>query len=471
MNFNPDRTASIPAPSGAPRLADIVVSEKELSTTKFVRAMGCDYLGAFDRRAFHDLIVERRDLWFKTFLISDPNGIRRVLVENPSNYPKAGFTNAILKPVLGSGLLTADDDLWRKHRKVMAPLFDPRLVPKFACTIAKAVQDRLDQWGRRWDGTEMDICAEMMNLTLQIISQTMFSQDSGELGELISRTSTSYHPHMTFSIWGTIPVFRNVWAGLRNSHAQKMLQTLNQAIYELIAQREKLPVNERSNDLLDHLLDAQRMKTGGFETLAEIRDEVMTIFVAGHETTALALTWIMYVLSQHPCEQERVVREIRDVLGDRAPTFDDINDMSYTRMVINEVLRLYPPIHTLGWREAVDADEICGRRVPKGAFITIVPWVVHRHTKLWDRPAEFLPTRFSESQQSARPRYSYIPFSTGPHVCIGASFAIMEILFVLSILLRRYQLFLANGYSVKPKGMVTLHPSGGLKMYLQKRAV
>jgi cytochrome P450 len=200
----------------------------------------------------------------------------------------------------------------------------------------------------------------------------------------------------------------------------------------------------------------------------ELRDQVVTIFMAGHETTAQALTWTWYLLSQHPAEEATFHAELERVLGGRAPRFEDLARLRYTRMVLEESMRLYPPAHTMS-REALAEDEIEGHRVAKGSVVSIVPWVIHRHRMLWDRPDVFDPERFAPERAAERPRFAYIPFGGGPRICIGASFAMTEALIILAMLAQRYRLSLAPDAAIEPVGLITLRPRHGLPMRLERR--
>jgi cytochrome P450 len=197
----------------------------------------------------------------------------------------------------------------------------------------------------------------------------------------------------------------------------------------------------------------------------EVRDQVITIFTAGHETTAMAMTWTWYLLSQHPAVESRLHSELQSVLGCRSPNADDLNKLAYTRMVIEESMRLYPPVHTVA-RVALADDTLAGRHVPKGSIVLISPWVLHRHQQLWHDPGRFDPKRFSPAQTAARPRFSYLPFGGGRRICIGAAFAMTEATILLATIAQRYRLRLASGHPVEPQGLITLRPRRGMRMTL-----
>jgi cytochrome P450 len=196
---------------------------------------------------------------------------------------------------------------------------------------------------------------------------------------------------------------------------------------------------------------------------------VITIFLAGHETTAMALTWTWFLLSQHPAVESKLHAEIDSVLGGRAPSHDDLSKLSYTRMVIDESMRIYPPVHTIA-RQAIGEDTLVGRRIPKGSTVMIAPWVLHRHVKLWENPAAFDPERFSAERSAGRARFSYLPFGGGKRICIGAAFSLAEAVILLATLAQRYKLRLVPGHRVEPQGLITLRARYGMKMLLTSRA-
>jgi cytochrome P450 len=241
---------------------------------------------------------------------------------------------------------------------------------------------------------------------------------------------------------------------------------MDAAIYRLIAAREQT-LAEAPTDLLSRLVAAKDADDGAGLTPAEVRDEVITIFMAGYETTAVTMTWVWYLLSQHPEVEAKLHAELDAVLGDRAPDAADVPKLAYARMIIEETMRLYPPAPGISVRRALEADELCGARIRAGTQIIVSPWVLHRHRKLWNDPLRFDPERFAPEQSVNRPRFAYLPFGGGPRVCIGATLAMTEATLILAILARRFRLQLSAGQRIKLQTRITLRPRNGLKMRLR----
>jgi cytochrome P450 len=243
---------------------------------------------------------------------------------------------------------------------------------------------------------------------------------------------------------------------------------MDAAIYRMIAEREK-NLDAAPKDLLTRLVAAKDPDNGAGLNAKEVRDEVITIFMAGHETTAVTMTWVWYLLSQHPAVEARLHAELDAVLGGHTPTADDIASLPYARMVIEEAMRLYPPAPGISTRVALKDDEICGVKVKAGTQVAISPWVLHRHRALWDRPERFDPERFNVQNSVGRPRFAYLPFGGGPRVCIGAVLAMTEAALILAVLAQRYQPRLADGQEIKLQTRITLRPKDGMRMRLERR--
>jgi len=308
---------------------------------------------------------------------------------------------------------------------------------------------------------------------LHIISRAMFSANSDEIVDIVEqgvgRYQTAVRPNLLdllgFPAWLTrLFSFRRDGAGVFNE--------FDQTVDKLIESRARDEANDlggQPRDLLARLVAARDAETGGAMTAKEVRDEVVTIFMAGHETTAQALTWTWYLLSLHPAVEAKLQAELRAVLDGRTPQHEDIAKLRYTRMVIEEAMRLYPPAPGLTGRVAREADEICGRPIKKGAELAILPWVLHRHRTLWDDPDRFDPERFSKAGSASRPRFAYLPFGGGPRVCIGAQLAMTEVSLLVATMAQRYRLRLVNGQDIVLSLRVTMRPRNGIRMRLERR--
>ncbi|HEV2549417.1 MAG TPA: cytochrome P450 [Stellaceae bacterium] len=464
-----ERRTRAPEPTSVrPRLAGPIPPRRPLSFFKYLRVSRDNFIAGLHEGAFSESVYERKFLWFRSFIINDPDGIKRVLLDNSSNYVKADILQPVLGPALGVGLVTSDGETWRGLRKLISPVFDPRSVEGYAPVISAATADLLKRWSTLPDRAVVDIHKVMSALTLEIISRAVFASDSSEMVDIIERSSAEYQAKMTFSFWGVVPILNRLWARYKVRQGRHIVRKLDEAIYRLIARRLSDPCKKGHSDLLGRLIAARDSETGAALSSRGVRDQVVTIMMAGHETTASALGWIWYLLSQHPAEERKLHREVDEVLKGRAPTFEDIPNLPYTRMVIQEGMRLYPPVHTLSWRQATADDDVCGRRIPKGSIVWVVPWALHRNPTLWENPERFDPMRFSPERNASRSRFAYLPFSTGPRVCVGATLAMTEAVLIVATMAQAYCLRLA-GEAPEPQGLVTLRSRHGMRMSLERR--
>ena len=421
-------------------------------------------------RMFEEPIVSGRTLFGSYMLVSDPAGVRRVLVENAANYPKTSMDLRFFTALFGGGLLGTDGEVWRRHRRVMAPAFDPRSVAAYGPAIAASAREFLTRWDALPNGAAVDMAQEMKALTLQVIARTVFSTDSAEIIDLIGGTlSRGLEAASQANILDLLPVIGEWRMKARERRLAASSAGLDEAVAALVKAREA-NLAAAPADLLTRLVAAKDEEGGGAGlTPKEIRDEIITIFMAGHETTAGTLSWTWYVLSQRPVEAARLGAELDAVLAGRPPTPEDLPNLTYTRRVVEESMRLFPAAPGLSTRRAREADEVCGHPVPKGAAVTIMPWVIHRHRRLWDDPERFDPDRFAPEGSAGRPRFAYLPFGAGPRVCIGQVLALNESILILAALAQRYSPRLAPGAQVVPQANVTLQFKTGLKMTLERR--
>jgi cytochrome P450 len=305
----------------------------------------------------------------------------------------------------------------------------------------------------------------MMRLTLRIIGQALFTVDLDDESDTVGQAFTTVLTLLGSYLYLPFPPLSVPTP--RNQRMKASIRTLNAVVHRMITQRRQRQVERE--DLLSMLLAAQDQETGEGMSDQQVRDEVLTLLFAGHETTANAFTWAWYLLSQHPAVERRLHAELDEVLGNQVPSIEHLSRLPYTRMVIEETLRLYPPGAML-MRHAIAADVIGGYTIPAGSLVFLSPYVTHRHSDYWDEPEVFNPERFTPERVAAHHRYAYFPFGGGPHLCIGNHFAMMEAQLVLATIAQRYRLHLVPGQRVEPQVVTTIRPRDGLQMTLQRRA-
>jgi len=424
--------------------------------------------GNFTDRAYDELVFRNHTIAGSFVLVSDPVGVKRVLVDNVANYPKSEMEQRFFRALFGDGLVGTEGELWRRHRRIMAPAFDPRSVAGYGPAITRACDAFYAQWDAAPEGGVVDLPGDMSALTLRIIAGTMFSVDTDEVIELVADTMKSGFDISQFNILDVLPITGPIRMRRRERRMAEQFRPLDAAINRMIDAREKDPQGPAA-DLLGRLITAHDESGDTAMTAREIRDQVITIFIAGHETTAQALNWTWYLLSQHPDVEARLHEELASVLGGRTPTQEDLPRLAYTRRVIEESMRIYPTAPGISARVAKAEDEICGVKVRKGEHIAIAPWILHHHRRLWDQPERFDPDRFLPERSAGRHRFAYLPFGGGPRVCIGQVLAMNEAVMILASLAQRYSLRLAPGQEVGFQANVTLRPKYGLNMTIHKR--
>ena len=450
-----------------PVLAAPTRPEGRMSLRQFLRVVRENILATYAPEDFDKDFIARRLLWRRTFVVNEPNGVRHVLLDNAQNYKKSELSRRILEPGLGRGLITTDGELWRRHRRIMAPAFDPRSVAGYAPVMTEVTEEMLAQWDALPERSEVDVAVAMMHTTLHIISRAMFSSDSDEIVDVVERGVSEYQTTVRPNLLDLLHFPEWLTELISPRMADGILDEFDASVDRLLTERGRAPDAE-PKDLLARLIAARDTETGGGMTAQEVRDQVVTIFMAGHETTAQALAWTWYLLSQHPGAEAKLHEELASVLEGRTPRHDDVANLPYARMVLEEAMRLYPPAHTLG-RQPIAADEVSGHRIPAGSTVLIVPWMLHRKPSLWERPDRFEPERFSPERAAARPRFTYLPFGAGPRICIGAAFAMEEGILILATIAQRYRLRLKPGHPVEPQGLITIRPRYGLPMILERR--
>ena len=399
------------------------------------------------------------------YLITRPEHIRHVLQDNARNYHKSPLYDK-LKVSVGHGLLTSEDTYWLRQRRMAQPAFHRERIAGLAAGMAEAARETAGRWETAArQGQSFDIADEMMRLTQTIVLRTLLGADLGPLAGEVDEAWTLVNQHIGESFWSLGLTER--WPTPANRRFRRALAVLDRAVFHIIDQRRR--AGRESDDLLSMLLFARDEETGEAMTDRQLRDEVMTFLLAGHETTSLALAWTWYLLSQHPPARRRLEDELDAVLGGRPPVYSDLVQLPYARMVIEEALRLYPPAWGFS-RQAVAADEIGGYHVPRGWLVFVIPFVMHRLHAYWDDPDRFDPERFTPERNIARPKFVYLPFGAGPCQCIGNQFAMIEAHLVLATLAQRYRLELVPGPPVEPWPLITLRPRHGLRMLVEPRS-
>ena len=442
--------------------------EEPLRPLAFLRALRRNPLETWTRAHFERPILSGRGLLGIGAVVSHPPSIRRVLVDNAANYRKDALQKRVLSPGMTDGLLTVEGAAWRVQRRAIAPIFTPRLVQSFAAPMARAAETLAARWDKVRPGRILDVQKEMARVTLEILGETIFSGGMGRdpdeflkaMGELLSAIGVLDPADLLdFPEW--VP-------RLSQRRSKASVAFFEEAVTAIVDRRKAMIARGETppRDLLTLLLEASDPQTGTGLSDEEVRANVVTFIGAGHETTANALTWSLFLLSLSPEWRERLAAEADRVLS--GPIEKALDGLVETRAVIEEAMRLYPPVASLS-REALGPDDLCGRRIRKGALIIVSPWVLHRHKLLWRDPDLFDPSRFLPGARESIDRFAYLPFGAGQRVCIGAAFALQEAVIVLASIMRRFALAPAPGFSPEPIQRITLRPRDGLKLKLERR--
>jgi cytochrome P450 len=419
-----------------------------------------DPLGFFTHcaRTYGD-ITAMRYFNFRVFFINNPDYIEDVLVNNARKFHKGRALQAN-KGVFGEGLLTSEGSFWLRQRRLAQPAFHRARVAAYAETMVRYTERLLETWH---DGEERDLHEEMLRVTLQIVGKTLFdadvARDAREVGkslELLLELSANFGRDIFIPRWLPTP---------QNLRKARAIRKLDKIIYRIIEERRKS--DRDTGDLLSMLL-AARDEDGSRMTDQQLRDESITLFLAGHETTANALSWTWWLLAQNPAAEKKLHAELDSLLAGRAPTFDDVAKLKFTENVLTESLRLYPPAWGTA-RVAIEDHEIGGYKVPKGTGVSLAQWVMHRDPRWFDGPEDFRPERWEDGLAKRLPRFAYFPFGGGPRQCIGNTFALMEATLVLATIAQRYRFRLVPGHSVVPLASITLRPRHGIRAMLEAR--
>jgi cytochrome P450 len=444
-----------------------VPRDAPLGVFALLRALRDNPLEAWSRIYFEEPVVSARILGTQIAAVNDPGAIRRVLLENSGNYRKDALQRRMLAAVLDGGLLTAESEQWRVQRRTLAPLFAARTVRGFAQAMRDAADVLIAQWKRARG--PVDVAHDVTGLTLDVLERTIFSDGLGTDRCEVRRAMRLYFDDLgridPLDLIG-VPNFVPRVGRLKLRPIIRYFDSLVDAI--IAARRRRLAgqASELPNDILGHLLQAQDPETGRGLSEAEVRANIITFIAAGHETTANAITWSLFLLSQSPEWMERVAEEAeREIDG----ALEGLADrLIQTRAVVEEAIRLYPPLVAIS-RAAKGPDELAGERIRRGALVVIAPYVLHRHSLWWEHPDCFDPRRFLPGRRDGIDRYAYLPFGVGPRSCIGASFALQEAVIVVASVVGEFNLRLQEGHRVWPVHRVTLRPQHGLPMLIEPR--
>lgn len=435
----------------------------------FLHSARTNPLTSWTREHFEAPILAAQGVLGRVTVLNDPAAIRHVLVDNAKNYRKDDLQRRVLAPGLGNGLLTAEGDEWRAQRRALAPLFAPRHVTGFARDMDAAAERLVRRLRRRGPGRVVDVALEMTRVTLDVLERTIFThglaRDPDALGRAITRYFEAIGPVDPLDVFG-MPDWLPRLGRLK---ARPALRYFEEVVNELMDARRRLLASgaEAPEDLLTLLLRAKDPETGQGLTDVEVQANIVTFIGAGHETTANALTWSIYLVSQDEGVRARVEEELDRVLGSD-PGRVRTDELVFTRAVIDEALRLYPPVPFMS-RAAIAEDRIGRMRIPARSLVMIAPYVLHRHRRLWSDPDSFDPDRFMPGRKETIDRYAFLPFGAGPRVCIGASFSLQETSIVLARLLHSFRLDPEPGHVVTPVQRVTLRPGDGLPMRVASR--
>ena len=400
------------------------------------------------------------------YLITNPGDVRHVLQDNARNYRKSPLYDK-LRVLLGDGLLTSEGEFWLRQRRIAQPAFHRQRIAELAGVMASAARETAARWqDLAARGDPVDVDEEMMCLTRTVVLRALLGGDLGSFSDTIDDAWRVLNEYIGESFWSL--GLTDWWPSARHRRYQDARAVIRGAVEHVIAERRRTPAER--GDLLSMLMAARDEETGEAMTDDQLRVEVTTFLLAGQETTSLALTWLWYLVSQHHAAQTRLEEEIDGTLEGRLPEYADLARLPYTRMVIDETMRLYPPAWGFS-RQAIRDDVVGGFDLPGGWLAFVVPYVLHRLPALWENPETFDPERFTPDRSAMRHKFAYVPFGAGPRQCIGNQFALIETQLVVATLAQRFRLRLVPDHRVEPWPLITLRPRFGMRMIIERRDV
>ena len=422
-----------------------------------MREFNKDTLGFIERCRNYGDVVRMRFLYVHAYFLYNPDDIEVLLATNAKSFRKAGsLRSPFFARLVGNGLVTSEGDFWRRQRRLAQPAFHRQRISAYGDVMVDFAKRALPNWRTN---EVLNISREMNRLTLEIVVKTLFnadvSRDADRVGTVLSEVVKPFASQATLK-W----ILDNRLPTPGHRRYFNLVAEIDRIVFRIISERRAARADE--GDLLSMLLQAQD-DDGSQMTDSQLRDEVMTLFLAGHETTALSLSWSWYLLATHPDKEKKFHAELDEVLQGRQPSVDDLPKLKYTEMIAKEAMRLYPPAYAVG-REALEETEIGGFRVPKGSQVFAFQWVTQRDERYFDKPEEFIPERWDPEEGEPITKYAYFPFGGGPRQCIGNYFAMMEIVLLLATIGQRLKFRLASDYKVELLPVLSLRPKQGIKV-------
>jgi cytochrome P450 len=426
-------------------------------------------LAVFEEKCFEYEFFSTRLFNRRIFVCNSPATVAQAFIALHESFQrKTPQMRHALSPLLGDGLFISDGDLWKKRRRIVAPIVHVSRMKLFAPTMVEAATETAERWAQLPPNAPIDALREMATLTAEIICRTIFGPRLGaEHATEIVASFSAYQREVGQIDLQYLLGLPDWLPHFQSRTVRRAAKRIDLVLDDLIRRCEaRLASGEQS--MIRMLIEAHDPETGATLDREALRNEAAVIFMAGHETTANSLAWTWFLLSQAPDVEERLHAELAEVLGGRPPTLDDLPRLIYTRAVFEEAIRLYPPVPLLG-RQALQEERIHDRTIQAGSLLIVIPWLLHRHRKLWQLPDHFIPERFLPENAASRERYSYIPFSVGPRVCAGQAFGLTEAILCIAALAQRARLRLAPGAVVEPICRLTLRPGDTLPMLVEHR--
>jgi cytochrome P450 len=434
-----------------------------------LRALRRNLLSVWPEKTFEYPFFSTRVLARSIFVCNSPDTVSQAFIDHHNSFErKIPQIRHALAPLIGDGLFISDGQTWAQRRRIVAPIVHVSRLPLFTPIMIEAVAERAERWANLPQGTRVDVLREMATLTAEIISRTVFGRRLGGEHAIEIVAAFSEYQHLVGQL--DLAYFLGLPDWLPRFHSPRLrrrARRIHRVLDQIIADcRAGLANGEAS--MMRLLFEARDPEGGKPLDLAALRDEAAVMFLAGQETTANSLAWTWYLLSQAGKVEDRLHAELAQVLEGRLPTYADVPRLRYTRAIFEEAIRLYPPVPILG-RQALCDELISDRRIPAGSLLLVVPWLLHRHRHLWERPDHFIPERFLSENSQLRPKHAYIPFGTGPRVCAGAAFGLTEAILAIATLAQRVRLRLATDAVVEPACRLTLRPGHTLPMMVEAR--